>query len=132
MECAEDYMRELLDRQSKGFDSATYGHQILPIEAIIAGLTSQPCRCPKHRHMAWQLASITSATVPPPCGRNPIWGEDLPLSLSEAAAHSGMRLGSFRQRIYSREIASVMVGKQRKVQPSAVRAYFEQCKRPAL
>ena len=63
-------------------------------------------------------------SVVPASGTNPIWGADAPLSLPEAAAYTGMPLGTFRQKIYSREIESVKVGKHRKVQPSAVRAYL--------
>lgn len=65
-------------------------------------------------------------------GFNPIWGDDEPLFLEDAALHAGMPLPTFKQKIYAREIDSVKVGRRRKVQPSAVRAYFQKHKRPAL
>ena len=65
-------------------------------------------------------------------GFNPIWGDDAPILLKEAAFHAGMPLPTFKQKVYAREIDSVKVGRWRKVQPSAVRAYFQKHKRPAL
>ena len=65
-------------------------------------------------------------------GGNPIWGDDMPMLLEEAATYTGMPLPTFRQKVYSREISSVKVGRRRKVQPSAVRAYLEKHKLPAL
>ena len=65
-------------------------------------------------------------------GDNPIWGDDVPLLLSEAAAYTGMALGTFKQKVYAREIESRLVGRRRKVQPSAVRAYLERHKLPAI
>ena len=63
---------------------------------------------------------------------NPIWGEDVPLELKEAAAFIGMPLPTLKQKIYSREIASLKVGRRRKVRPSAVRAYLRQHELPAI
>lgn len=133
MECAADYLQELLKAQARGERTACHGRTVLPIEALIAGSSTQPCRCRKHRQAAAVLTTPT-APVSSTAARRPnlIWGEDAPLPLSEAAFQSGMRLGTFRQKIYAREIASVLVGKQRMVQPSAVRAFLEQHKRPAL
>ena len=63
---------------------------------------------------------------------NPIWGDDEPMLLEDAAAYTGMPLPTFKQKIYAREIDSVKVGRRRKVQPSAVRAYLEKHKLSAL
>lgn len=67
-----------------------------------------------------------------PSRSNPIWGDDVPMLLEEAAAYTGMPLPTFRQKVYAREIDSLKVGRRRKVQPSAVRAYLEKHKLPAL
>ena len=64
--------------------------------------------------------------------RNPIWGNDKPRPMKEISALSGMRLGTLRQKVYRREIESVLVGRERQIQPSAMRAYFARKKRPAL
>ena len=64
--------------------------------------------------------------------KNPIWGNDKPRSMKEASTLAGMRLGTLRQKVYRREIESVMVGRERQIQPSAMRAYFARQKRPAL
>ena len=76
-------------------------------------------------------ASYTSASAVPD-RKNPIWGDDKPLSMQEIAAYAGMPLGTLRQKVYRREIESVLVGRERKIQPSAMRAYLEGHKRPAL
>lgn len=64
--------------------------------------------------------------------KNPIWGNDKPRSMKETSALAGMRLGTLRQKVHRREIESVMVGRERQIQPSAMRAYFARQKRPAL
>lgn len=63
---------------------------------------------------------------------NPIWGDDEPMHLAEAAAYTGMPLPTFKQKIYAREIDSLKVGRRRKVQPSAIRAYVLKHKLTAL
>ena len=63
---------------------------------------------------------------------NPVWGHDMPLKLIEAAEFTGMPLSTFKQKVYSREIASVKIGKLRKVCPSDIRAYLEKHRLPAL
>ncbi len=63
---------------------------------------------------------------------NPIWGDDMPLNLQDAAAYTGMPLPTFKQKIYSREIASVKVGRRRKVRPSAIRTYLSRYESPSL
>ncbi len=65
-------------------------------------------------------------------GSNPIWGDDEPLLLADAASFTRMPLPTFKQKIYAREIESVKVGRRRMVQPSAVRTYLQKHKRPAL
>ena len=132
MLCKEDEIKELLGRQSDGLCSVSHGRSILPVGALIAGLSSQPCRCPRHRRADMQLALATTAPAVLARGRNPIWGDDEPLPLAEAATYIGMRVGTLRQKVYAREIAVVMVGKHPKVRPSAVRAYLERHERPAL
>ena len=108
------------------------GRSILPYEAVLAGLSRQKCGCRERQHTTSRIAAEGSASAVPKYSRNPIWGDDVPLDLDEAAAYTGMPLGTFRQKVYAREIASVLVGKRRQVQPSAIRAYLERHKRPAL
>ena len=132
MLCTEDEVKKLLDRQSEGLCSVSYGRSILPVRALIAGLSSQPCRCSRHRHAGMQLVPVTATPAVLARGRNPIWGDDKPLTLIEAAAYIGMAIGTLREKVYAREIAVVMVGKHPKVRPSAVRAYLERRERPAL
>ena len=54
------------------------------------------------------------------------------MHLAEAAAYTGMPLPTFKQKIYAREIDSLKVGRRRKVQPSAIRAYVLKHKLTAL
>ena len=63
---------------------------------------------------------------------NPVWGDDLPLDLDVAAKFTGMPLPTFKQKVYGREIASVKVGRRRRVRPSAIRAYVRRHERPAV
>lgn len=132
MLCTEDELKGMFDRQSKGIRSVSYGRAILPVETLIAALSTRPCRCPRHRRADMQLVPAVTAPAVLAPGHNPIWGNDEPLLLSEAAAYIGMSVGTLKQKVYAREIAVVMVGKHPKVRPSAVRAYLERHERPAL
>ena len=108
------------------------GRSILPYEAVLAGLSRRKCGCRERHHTTSRTSGAASASPVPKYSRNPIWGDDIPLGLEEAAAYTGMPVGTFKQKIYAREIDSVLIGKRRQVQPSAVRAYLERHKRPAL
>lgn len=63
---------------------------------------------------------------------DPIWGDDVPLDLKEAAIFIGMPLPTLKQKVYAREISSLKVGKRRRVRPSAVRTYLQQHELPAI
>ena len=74
-------------------------------------------------------SSSSSKSIP---NVNPIWGDDVPLDLKEAAIFIGMPLPTLKQKVYAREIASLKVGKRRKVRPSAVRTYLQRHELPAI
>ena len=78
------------------------------------------------------MSAKTPLLVKPVSGHNPIWGDDEPMLLEVAAAYTGMPLPTFKQKVYAREIDSVKVGRRRKVQPSAVRAYLAKHRLSAL
>ena len=90
------------------------------------------CRCREYHLSKFDHAPDAGRSALPHQGQNIIWGNDEPLSLEVAAALSGIPLGTLRQLIYRREIDSRKVGRRRKVQPSALRAYLDLHKRPAL
>lgn len=108
------------------------GRSILPFKAVLAGLLhpvrrSRKSRCVIPRHPQSAFTTVTSNG-----DKNPIWGDDAPLSMEEAAMFVGIPLGTLRQKVYAREIESRRVGKRRMVQPSALRAYLEKHRLPAL
>ena len=102
-----------------------------------SGVTPKEGAARKERSGQQQEHTLSTAVSVSPApteaaDKNPIWGNDKPRSMKETSALAGMRLGTLRQKVHRREIESVMVGRERQIQPSAMRAYFARQKRPAL
>ena len=107
------------------------GRILLPPLPLATGLCKK-CRCRECHLTEFDHAPDACRPALPHQSKNLIWGNDEPLFLEVAAALSGIPLGTLRQLIYRREIDSRKVGRRRKVQPSALRAYLNLHKRPAL
>ena len=107
-----------------------YG-QLLPYPVSLVR-PSRKKRSRRTQQRTMSDAALHASAPAVPDRKNPIWGDDKPLSMQETAAFVGMPLGTLRQKVYRREIESVLVGRERKIQPSAMRAYLEGHKRPAL
>ena len=132
LDCAVDCAKALLDGSARKRGVLPFGGTILPEDILVKALLSQPCRCQKHRRPAIQLAPSYSASITNESSQNPIWGTDKPLPMREAAFFAGMPFGTLRQKVYRREIETVMVGRERQIQPSALRAYLARQKKPAI